>query len=290
MVDEASACESCGTENRPGARFCKACGAALVAPESCPACGTDLPDGGRFCSNCGTRVVGARPATLAAAGPDAFTAAEASLAKAEEVDSGPRDETKAQAEIEAVRSTARRSSRPSGIFANALIFVAAAVGVLVIIQVMNPPLPEGVKRQSPSLGGGPPMGATARPAPTAPAAGKPSGDEAVSGEVVLGEGISPPPGTPTLFVVVRPAGAPDRGPPLAVLKAGGAGFPQAFRVGQGNVMLPGMTFEGEVDVRARLDADGNVMTKAKGDLRSSQVVKAAAGQSGLRIVLDERLE
>lgn len=45
-------CPSCQTENRPGAKFCAACGTALTQPESCPACNT-LSTGGRFCTSCG---------------------------------------------------------------------------------------------------------------------------------------------------------------------------------------------------------------------------------------------
>lgn len=45
-------CPSCQTENRPGAKFCAACGTALTQPESCPVCNT-LSTGGRFCTSCG---------------------------------------------------------------------------------------------------------------------------------------------------------------------------------------------------------------------------------------------
>jgi class 3 adenylate cyclase len=54
-------CASCGTSNRPGARFCGECGRALVP--RCPACGSESHQGARFCDACG--------APLAAATPDA---------------------------------------------------------------------------------------------------------------------------------------------------------------------------------------------------------------------------
>lgn len=44
-------CPSCGVENRPGARFCNGCGAAL-AP-TCASCGQGNPPGSRFCDACG---------------------------------------------------------------------------------------------------------------------------------------------------------------------------------------------------------------------------------------------
>ncbi len=55
-------CPSCGTENRPGAKFCMECGAGLAA--GCPSCGTINPPGAKFCSECATPLVaGTRPAS-----------------------------------------------------------------------------------------------------------------------------------------------------------------------------------------------------------------------------------
>ena len=45
-------CSACGTENRPGRRFCAQCGAALSV--KCSACGADNEPGDRFCGECGT--------------------------------------------------------------------------------------------------------------------------------------------------------------------------------------------------------------------------------------------
>src|SRR4051794_9285179 len=44
-------CPACGAENRPGARFCNGCGAALAA--TCASCGQSNPPGSRFCDACG---------------------------------------------------------------------------------------------------------------------------------------------------------------------------------------------------------------------------------------------
>src|SRR5688572_15516702 len=44
-------CSACGAENRPGARFCNGCGAALAA--TCASCGQNNPPGSRFCDACG---------------------------------------------------------------------------------------------------------------------------------------------------------------------------------------------------------------------------------------------
>jgi class 3 adenylate cyclase len=44
-------CSNCGTENKPGAKFCGECGAALAA--NCAACGAANEPGLRFCNECG---------------------------------------------------------------------------------------------------------------------------------------------------------------------------------------------------------------------------------------------
>lgn len=79
-------CSKCGTQNADGARFCRGCGAALVAasPDSlaappdvgCRACGALIHAGARFCSKCGadqTQV--AAPAPIAPAASPAPVAA-----------------------------------------------------------------------------------------------------------------------------------------------------------------------------------------------------------------------
>jgi class 3 adenylate cyclase len=55
-------CSNCGTENRPGSKFCAECATPLAA--ACPTCGsTNLP-GAKFCSECATPLLSTtRPAT-----------------------------------------------------------------------------------------------------------------------------------------------------------------------------------------------------------------------------------
>ncbi len=45
-------CSSCGTENRPGRKFCSGCGSALAL--ACPNCGAANEVEDRFCGECGT--------------------------------------------------------------------------------------------------------------------------------------------------------------------------------------------------------------------------------------------
>ncbi|HUQ43585.1 MAG TPA: adenylate/guanylate cyclase domain-containing protein [Candidatus Limnocylindria bacterium] len=83
-------CTTCGTENRPGAKFCTECGSALAA--GCPSCGTVNPAGAKFCSECATPLQsGARPVTAGgvAAPQTGGSAAPASSRAAEAGIDGP---------------------------------------------------------------------------------------------------------------------------------------------------------------------------------------------------------
>ena len=54
-----SKCVQCGTELKPGAKFCPVCGRKAEMPEqlvSCPQCGTLLRAGAKFCRSCGAPV------------------------------------------------------------------------------------------------------------------------------------------------------------------------------------------------------------------------------------------
>jgi hypothetical protein len=84
-LSEGTVCPRCGTDNRPGIAFCRACGQRLLAPgapaaverpsppegtQACPRCGTHNRAGVAFCQNCGANL---RP-TDAGVAPPAVTA------------------------------------------------------------------------------------------------------------------------------------------------------------------------------------------------------------------------
>ena len=50
-------CPACGTENKPGRKFCVQCGTGLA--RTCPSCGTPYEPGERFCGECGAALTGA---------------------------------------------------------------------------------------------------------------------------------------------------------------------------------------------------------------------------------------
>lgn len=109
------------------------------------------------------------------------------------------------------------------------------------------------------------------------------------GTIELDPGLTGSDPRGTLFITLRPAGSPPVGPPLAVQRLEGPKLPATFRVGPENVMLQGMPFSGPFDVYARLDGDGNAMTKDPTDLEAPPQRGVAAGAS-LVLVLGGRAE
>lgn len=158
-----------------------------------------------------------------------------------------------------------------GIGVNVLTLVAVVFAFVVIMVRMTKDAPKSI---SPFQGGPPPSSAGSS------GGGAPAGAEAappVVGTVQLAEALvgSDPRGT--LFITLRPAGTPPVGPPLAVQRLEGPKLPATFRVGPENVMLQGMPFTGPFDVYARLDGDGNAMTKDPTDLEAPPLRGVAPG-------------
>jgi hypothetical protein len=91
-----------------------------------------------------------------------------------------------------------------------------------------------------------------------------------------------------LFVIARAAGV-RAGPPMAVLRVPSPSFPMEFEIGPANVMIPSMRFQGDIGITARLDSDGNAMTKLPGDLEGATAESHQPGARGVVIVLDQKL-
>lgn len=96
-------------------------------------------------------------------------------------------------------------------------------------------------------------------------------------------------GKPVLFVIAHPANSAS-GPPLAVKRMDQPVFPVTYTLGPQNVMMPGTSFSGKVRISARLDQDGNPMTRAPGDFvghyRKNPV---EIGSKSVDIVIDRPL-
>lgn len=92
-----------------------------------------------------------------------------------------------------------------------------------------------------------------------------------------------------LFVIARPQGS-QGGPPLAVLRIPNPDFPLEFSIGPEDVMIPSMQFVGPISLSARLDEDGNAMTRGAGDISSVTAEPLNPGEMGIEIVLSKRGE
>ena len=105
----------------------------------------------------------------------------------------------------------------------------------------------------------------------------------ISGEVRLASGDAP--AGATLFIIARKSGVTG-GPPLAVQRVPAPSFPFAFELSQANVMIPSLRFDGEMDVTARLDRDGNAMTRDPADLEGRADGAHTPGDAGVVITLE----
>jgi hypothetical protein len=104
----------------------------------------------------------------------------------------------------------------------------------------------------------------------------------ISGRVELASGESEA-GPGVLFVIARSGSA---GPPLAVKRLPAGPFPMAFRIGPGDVMIQGREFAGPITLTARLDRDGNPLTRGPDDLAGSASGPVAPGSAGVAIALE----
>jgi len=89
-----------------------------------------------------------------------------------------------------------------------------------------------------------------------------------------------------LFVIARTA---QRGPPLAVVRVAAPRFPLRFSIGPDDRMIQSVPFAGDILLSARVDADGDAMTRSAGDLRGASDVPSAPGDRGVTLLIDEML-
>lgn len=104
----------------------------------------------------------------------------------------------------------------------------------------------------------------------------------ISGSVALASGASSA-GEGVLFVIARSGAG---GPPLAVKRLPPGPFPLSFRIGPSDVMIQGREFAGSIELTARLDRDGNPLTRAPDDLVGAAAGPVAAGSQGVSISLE----
>ncbi len=125
-------------------------------------------------------------------------------------------------------------------------------------------------------------------APVAPLAAHASAADGIRGNLNLADNLkSKAKDGTTLFLVARMAldgGAV--GPVLAVQRYTIGSWPLAFELTQNNVMITGMPFSGRAVLTARIDQDGDAMTKEIGDIEGvSQPITIPA--QGVSVLLDK---
>ncbi|HWO42981.1 MAG TPA: cytochrome c-type biogenesis protein CcmH [Candidatus Eisenbacteria bacterium] len=115
----------------------------------------------------------------------------------------------------------------------------------------------------------------------------PADSRPITGRVTLASKVQAPAGARTaLFIIARSAAG--HGPPVAVKKIDRPTFPIVYSLGPEHVMIRGRSFSGKLNISARLDRDGDPMTRETGDLvgeyRNNPV---EAGSKEVDIVLDQ---
>lgn len=121
-----------------------------------------------------------------------------------------------------------------------------------------------------------------------PATAPVAGGEPITGTLQLDASVDPSSIKPTdiLFIMARKSTGGDQpGPLVAVKKLDKPDFPARFEIGAGNVMMKGVPFQGPFVVYARLDRDGDPMTKKADDLYAKVEEPVPNGASNLSLVL-----
>jgi len=127
------------------------------------------------------------------------------------------------------------------------------------------------------------------PAPGGPRGAAPVAAEAssISGTLSLGpgldEGVRP---DSVLFLVARSSGS---GPPLAVVRIPNPSFPLDFEIGPDDRMIPSIPFAGPLSLTARIDGDGDAMTREAGDLSGAASGTYQPGDRDVQILIDTSL-
>lgn len=134
--------------------------------------------------------------------------------------------------------------------------------------------------------GHPPTGAG--PAPAAAAGGSITGTITVSDAMKANVK-----GGAQLFIIVRrDAGEGKKGMLVAakkVMVTGPETFPYAYKVSGSDVMMQGTVFAGKMRVEARIDQDGDAISKQPGDVVGAMKAVSSVGASQQDFVLDTSL-
>jgi cytochrome c-type biogenesis protein CcmH len=87
-----------------------------------------------------------------------------------------------------------------------------------------------------------------------------------------------------LFIIARPGGG---GPPVAVKKIDQPVFPLTYTLGAENAMAQGVALTGKLTLSARLDTDGNPMTRDPGSVMGEHKTPVEVGSKNVDFVMDQ---
>lgn len=87
-----------------------------------------------------------------------------------------------------------------------------------------------------------------------------------------------------LFLIAR---RQQGGPPLAVKRIPSPRFPLDFELGPDDRMIQALPFAGPLSLSARVDSDGNAMSRTPGDLQGEAAGPFEPGANGIVLVIDQ---
>jgi hypothetical protein len=149
----------------------------------------------------------------------------------------------------------------------------------------------------------PPLGPNAAPAPTAPAAPPaapaapaapaeaatpPGPGGSISGKIEMSKAIAKVKPKGTLFLTARRiSDNPNvRGSLVAVKKFPATTFPIEFSMSAADMPFQGSAFDGELTLTARIDQDGDPLSRQKGDVHGT-LPKVQVGSRDVRLTIDQ---
>jgi hypothetical protein len=135
------------------------------------------------------------------------------------------------------------------------------------------------------------QGAQAPAAPPSEASAFPA-TPLITGTVEVDESLASAPRPPeaTLFIIARGRGpGGEVGPPALVKRVTPVSLPYTFVLSTDDQMVRGTPLPGAFVVSARLDTDGDAISRTPGDLAGSVKEAVQQGASGVRLLLDERV-
>lgn len=127
-------------------------------------------------------------------------------------------------------------------------------------------------------------GGSAPSQPAGPTAATTAGTVRVSGRVELAPGVAAPPAGAMVFIYVR-SSAEAKGPPVAARKVPASALPLDFQLGDADIMMQGVPWPDQVWLSARVDLDGNAMTREDGAPQATPIGPMGAPEAPVQLVL-----